>query len=130
MTRKVLVPLVLGALLLMGAVDPKRFPPREATDVVIRVTSASPGNEVLVDGGYASIADGSDSSNMRRRTPFEVRAHGKYLVAVFGNTVSESMIRVEVEIHRSAGEPATSTATGRTVLVHMSAQLGPFTVVM
>lgn len=124
--RKVTVPIVvLSALMLMGAADPKLFPAREATDVVIRVSSATPGREI--DGGIATLADGSDSAHMSRQTPFELHAHAKYLVGIFGAKSSESPIRVEVVIHRSPGEPATSTSTGTTVIVHMSAQLGPFT---
>ena len=128
MTRKVTVPIiVLSTLMLMGAADPKLFPPREATDVLIRVSSATPGREVQVDGGIATLADGSDSAHMTRQTPFELHAHAKYLVGIFGTKSSQSPIRVEVVIQRSPGEPATSTSTGTTVIVHMAAQLGPFT---
>lgn len=87
---------LLGVLALLLSTVSAGAPTPKTKTYAIKVTSATPGREVDIEGAY--LFNGSDPSLhvVRQATPFEAHADGQLGMGVFRTTKSDSPIVVEV----------------------------------
>jgi hypothetical protein len=85
--------------------------------VFIRVTSATPGQEVQVEGAYVYTPGGSVFHHVTQQTPFEVKQRASMFMGIFGTASAESPIHVEMVSKGKKSGHSTATATGKAVTV-------------
>ncbi len=117
MTPSRVLVLAISALGLMFAAPTGMSSSTPAADVVIRVTSATPGHEVQVEGAYVYVPQGSDLHHIRRATPFEIKERAGVLVGIFSSNSADSQIHVEMVSQGAQSGKSTATATGLAVTV-------------
>jgi len=88
-----------------------------SAEVVIRVTSATPGHEVQVEGAYVYTPGGSSFHHVTHQTPFEVKERASRFMGIFGTASAESPIHVEMVSEGRKSGHSTATATGKAVTV-------------
>ena len=117
MSRRSVI-IVLGcALALMSAV-PATFTSATLPDeVIIRITSGTPGHEIQVQGTYVYSPGDSQLHQVSQQTPFELKVGAARLVGIFGTASGETPIHVEMVTQNAKSGHAVSTATGKTVAV-------------
>ena len=124
MSSKLVVGVAGCALCLMFATAAGSVSPKPLADIIIRVTSTTPGHEVQVEGGYAYTPAGQSFHNVTERTPFELRQSANRLMGIFGTASAESPIHVEMVTEGKKSGHGVETATGKAVTVSVDEDQG------
>jgi len=117
MTPKLIVAVAVCALCLLFAAPAGSASSGPSAEVVIRVTSATPGHEVQVEGAYVYTPGGSSFHHVTRQTPFEIKERASMFMGIFGTASAESPIHVEMVNEGKKSGHSTATATGKAVTV-------------
>jgi hypothetical protein len=117
MSPKLIAVVAISTMCLLSAAPAGSSSTGPTAEVVIRVTSATPGHEVQVEGAYVYAPGDSSFHHVTQQTPFEVKERASQLVGIFGTASAEAPIRVEMVSQGKQSGHSVATATGKAVSV-------------
>ena len=117
MSLKLVVAVAVCAVCLAFAVPAGSSSSGPSAEVVIRVTSATPGQEVQVEGAYVCTPGGATFHRVSQLTPFELKERANRLVGLFGTVSAASPIHVEMVSEGKKSGHTVATATGKAVTI-------------